>query len=58
MRRIFIAGAALAIAVCAVNRAIGLLNLPDDGSVAEGYFILLAVVSVSSGLLYRIGRRL
>ena len=58
MRNVFLAGAALAVVFVAVNRAIDLLNVPNDWAVAAGYFLLLALVSVASGLMYRYWRRL
>ena len=58
MRAVFLAGAALAFIAVAVNLAIQLLNAPNDWSVAAGYFLLLGLVSVVSGMVYRIGRRL
>jgi hypothetical protein len=58
MRNVFFAGAALAVVFVAVNRAIDLLNVPNDWAVAAGYFLLLALVSVASGLMYRFWRRL
>jgi multisubunit Na+/H+ antiporter MnhB subunit len=58
MRRVFFAGVALAVAFVVANLAFRLLNQPNDWAVAAGYLLLLALVSVLSGLLYRIWRRL
>jgi hypothetical protein len=40
------------------DRAIYLLNEPNDVSVAAGYFLLLALVSVLAGLASWLWRRL
>ena len=50
MRKIFFAGSAMAAAFVVANFAIQLLNRPSDLAVGAGYFLLLALVSVSAGL--------
>jgi len=57
MRKVFLAGATLAVVYVVVDRAIVLLNEPDDLAVAAGYFILLAVVSALVGIWSWIRRR-
>lgn len=57
MRKVFLAGAALAFVFVAVNRAIVLLNEPSDLAVAAGYFVLLALVSGAVGVWSRLRRR-
>jgi hypothetical protein len=58
MRTVFLAGAAAAVAFVVVNRALVLLNEPNDLAVAVGYFLMLAVISVASGIVVRLWRRL
>lgn len=58
MRKVFFAGLALAVVFVVANFAIKLLDTPNDWSVMAGYFLLLALVSVLCGALYRIWRRL
>jgi hypothetical protein len=58
MRRVFFAGLILAVVFLLVNFAIRLLDVPNDWSVMAGYFLLLALVAVLSGVMHRIGRRL
>lgn len=58
MRKVFFAGAAVAVVFVVANRAITLLNKTSDLSVAAGYFLLLALVSVASGLASWLWRRL
>lgn len=58
MRKVFFAGLVLAGVYLATNLAIRLLNRPDDTAVTAGYFVLLALVSILAGWLYRIGRRI
>ena len=58
MRRVFFAGAAASAVVAVMSVAIGLLNQPNDVAVAGGYFVLLALVSVASGLAAHFWRRL
>lgn len=58
MRKLFFAGLGLAFVYVVLNLAIKLLNRPNDWSVWAGYFVLLALVSALSGVLYRLWRRL
>ena len=58
MRKVFLAGATLAVVFVVVDRAIVLLNQPDDLAVGTGYFILLALVSAAVGLGTWLWRRL
>jgi hypothetical protein len=58
MRKVFLAGATLAVVFVVVDRAIVLLNQPDDLAVGTGYFILLALVSGAVGLGTWLWRRL
>ncbi len=58
MRRVFFAGAALAFVFVVANLAIRLLNEPNDWTVAAGYLLLLTLISMLSGWLYRVWRRL
>jgi hypothetical protein len=58
MRRVFFAGVAASAVVAVMSFAIGLLNQPSDLAVAEGYFVLLALVSAASGVAANIWRRL
>ena len=58
MRNLFFAGLGLACVSVVLNFAIKLLNRADDWSVWAGYFLLLALVSALSGVLYRLWRRL
>jgi hypothetical protein len=58
MRIVFFACVALAVVFLLANLAIRLLDVPNDWSVMAGYFLLLALVSVLCGGLYRIWRRL
>lgn len=48
MRNIVFAGSAAALVYVVVNGAIGLLNRPSNWSVAAGYFLLLALVAVTT----------
>ncbi len=57
MRKVFLAGAALACVFVVVDRAIVLLNEPSDLAVAGGYFVLLALVSIAVGVFSRLRRR-
>jgi hypothetical protein len=58
MRRVFFAGVAASAAVAVMSFAIDLLNQPSDFAVAEGCFVLLALVSAASGVTAHIWRRL
>jgi hypothetical protein len=58
MRNVFFAGVAVPVVLLVANFAIELLDVPNDWSVMAGYFLLLALVSALSGLMYRIWRRL
>jgi hypothetical protein len=58
MRRMFLAGAAVAVVYVVADRAIRLLNEPSDVSVAAGYFLLLALASVAAGAAAWLWRRL
>ena len=58
MRQVFLAGLAVAVFFAVANLAIRLLDVPNDWSVMAGYFLLLALVSALSGVLYRLWRRL
>ena len=58
MRKVFFAGATASVVVAVMSGAIGLLNEPSDVAVAGGYFVLLAMVSVASGLAAHFWRRL
>jgi hypothetical protein len=57
MRKVFLAGAAVAVVYVVADRVIRLLNEPSDLSVAAGYFLLLALVSVATGAVAWLGRR-
>jgi len=57
MRKVFLAGATLAVVYVVVDRAIVLLNEPDDLAVGAGYFMLLALVSAAVGVGSWIRRR-
>ncbi len=48
MRKVFFAGAAMAVVFVVANRAIKLLDQPSDLAVAGGYFLLLTLVSCPS----------
>lgn len=50
MRRVFFAGAAVAVVFVVANRAIVLLNEPNDQAVAAGYFLLLGLVALATAL--------
>jgi hypothetical protein len=58
MRRVFLAGATGAVVYVVADRAIRLLNEPSDLSVAAGYFLLVALASVSTGAAGWVWRRL
>jgi|HubBroStandDraft_6_1064221.scaffolds.fasta_scaffold857991_1 hypothetical protein len=58
MRKVFFAGAAVAVVIVAADRIFKLLNEPNDLSVAAGYFLLLALVSALAGLGAWLWRRL
>jgi hypothetical protein len=57
MRKVFLAGATLAAVFVVVDRAMVLLNKPDDLAVAAGYFMLLALVSAAVGVGLWLRRR-
>ena len=58
MRKVFFAGLVAAAVWVVVSLAIRLLDTANDWAVAGGYFTALALVSVLSGLMYRLWRRL
>ena len=58
MRNVFFAGAAAAVVFVVVNRAMVLLDEPNDWSVAAGYFLLLVLVGSATALVSRLWRRL
>lgn len=58
MRKVFFAGLAMAVVFLLASLAIRLLDIPNDWSVMAGYVLLLALVSVLSGVMYRVWRRL
>ena len=57
MRNVFLAGAAAAIVFFVANRALTLMNEPSNLSVTAGYFLLLALVAVTTDLVSRLWRR-
>ena len=57
MRKVFLAGAAVAVVYVVADRVIRLLNEPSDLSVAAGYFLLVALVSAATGAVAWLGRR-
>jgi hypothetical protein len=57
MRKVFLAGTTLAFVFVVVDRAIALLNEPNDLAVGAGYFVLLALVSVVTGVWSWLRRR-
>lgn len=56
MRRIFVAGVALAAGSVVISSALHLLNQPSDAAVAFGYLILLMIVSLAVGVVPRLLR--
>jgi hypothetical protein len=57
MRIVFLTGAAMAVVFIVLARVIALLNGPSDQSVAAGYFLLLALVSIATGVTSWLLRR-
>ena len=57
MRKVFLAGTTLAFVFVVVDHAIALLNKPNDLAVGSGYFVLLALVSVATGVWSWLRRR-
>jgi len=57
MRKVFLAGTTLAFVFVMVDRAIALLNEPNDLAVGAGYFILLALVSAAASAWSWLRRR-
>ena len=57
MRKVFLAGATMAFVFVVVDHAIALLNEPNDLAVGAGYFVLLGLVSVATGLWTWLRRR-
>jgi len=57
MRKVFLAGATLAVVFVVVDCAGVSLNQPDDLAVAAGCFMLLALVSAGVGIESWLGRR-
>jgi hypothetical protein len=53
MPMIFGAGVLLAILFYVITAALHLLNQPSDAAVAAGYLIVLLLVSLAAGLLWR-----
>ena len=58
MRKVFFAGAAVAVVFAVLNRAIALLNQRSDLAVAAGYYLLVGLVAAVVGVVPRLWRRL